>query len=201
MLKRYIHIILFILLGVSSSFSQTDNVNVLNTVVLEGDTIPAVYLREFKYTSERVFKSNKERRRYGKLKRDVLKVYPYAKLAGQKLAAYEDTLTMLGDAEGRKRRYMKKVEDELNEKFGGELRNLSITQGRILIRLIDRETGDTSYELIKELRGAISAFMWQTVARIFGNNLKTNYDEEGDDKMVEEIIDLVECGVYEVKQF
>lgn len=78
--------------------------------------------------------------------------------------------------------------------FGTELKKLTITQGRILLKLIDRETGDTSYELLKELRGSISAVFWQTIARIFGSDLKSQYDPKGDDFLIERVVKLIETG-------
>jgi hypothetical protein len=86
------------------------------------------------------------------------------------------------------------VENELMEEFSDELKSLTITQGRLLIKLIDRETGNTSYELLRELRGSFSAFFWQTVARLFGSNLKTTFDAEGEDKLIDQIVVLIENG-------
>jgi hypothetical protein len=175
------------------------NGTVLKAKIIDNDTIAIYTLPEFLIASERVFSSKKEEKDYGKLKRDVIKVYPYAKTAGILLRAYNDTLEMLG-SEAKKKQYMKIVEEGLKEKFGKELTSLSVNQGRILIRLVDRETGDTSYELVKELRGIFSAFFWQSLARIFGNNLKSNYDpSSGEDKLIEEIITLIEMGVYKIE--
>ena len=79
--------------------------------------------------------------------------------------------------------------------FEQPLRRLSFTQGRLLIKLIDRETGDTSYNLIREYKGGVSAFFWQGIARLFGANLKDEYDAETNDKMIEHIISLIDMGV------
>ena len=76
---------------------------------------------------------------------------------------------------------MKQVEDELLRDYKDDLKKLTITQGRILIKLVYRETGDTSYELVEELRGKFSAFFWQALARLFGSNLKSEYDPQGED--------------------
>lgn len=89
---------------------------------------------------------------------------------------------------------MKQVEQELLVEFEDDLKQLTITQGRILIKLVDRETGSTSYELVKELRGTFSAFFWQTLARLFGSNLKSVYDPYGEDRLIEEIIFLIDRG-------
>jgi hypothetical protein len=95
-----------------------------------------------------------------------------------------------------KKKFLKQVEQDLQDEFGAELTNLSITQGTILLTLIDRETGDTSYELVKQLRGTISAFFWQSLARLFGHNLKDGYDADGDQEMIEDIILRIENGEY-----
>ncbi|MCI5057061.1 MAG: DUF4294 domain-containing protein, partial [Flavobacteriales bacterium] len=129
---------------------------VARATVVDGDTIPMVILPVYKKMDNRVFKSNAERRKYTRLVRKVRKVYPFAKLAGEKLRGYNDTLLTIKD-EGKKKKFMKKVEKEIQDEYGGKIRDLTISEGRILIRLIDRETGNTSYALVEELRGQISA--------------------------------------------
>ena len=92
--------------------------------------------------------------------------------------------------------YSKKLQSE----FEGELKKLTIKQGIILVKLIDRETGNTSYELVKQLRGSFSAFLWQSLARLFGSNLKLEYDPYGEDKLIEEIVVMIEQGVIPCEQ-
>ena len=94
----------------------------------------------------------------------------------------------------KRKEFINEAEKELRNQFEDELKGLTITQGRILIKLIDRETGETSYELVKELKGSFSAVLWQTVARIFGSNLKSEFDPEGEDKLINEIVMLIEAG-------
>lgn len=162
--------------------------------VIDGDTVPHVYLGTVNVMG---FKSPRHQERYNKkyqkLVRDVKKAYPYAKLAGAKLKQYEAQLAEL-ETDHEKHKFMKKVEDELREEYEGDLKNLTITQGIILIKLVDRETGDTSYELVKQFRGAFSAFFWQSVARLFGHNLKLRYDPNGEDYLIEEVVQLIEAG-------
>ena len=86
------------------------------------------------------------------------------------------------------------MEADLKAEFEGELKKLTIKQGIILVKLIDRETGATSYDLIKSLRGSFSAFIWQSMARLFGSNLKLEYDPYGEDYMIEEIVQQLESG-------
>ena len=161
--------------------------------VIDGDTVPYVTLSEIKVFGERTFKDPVLAEKYRRLKRDVKKVYPYAVLAGIKLKEYDAVLAKM-PLEAERKIYMKKVEKELKKQFEGDVRNMTMTQGRILIKLIDRETGNTSYDLVKELRGSFSAFMWQSVARLFGSSLKSEYDPQGDDKMIEQIIQLIQSG-------
>jgi len=132
-------------------------------------------------------------RQYRRLIYNVKKVYPYAKLAGNKYAqvvAHLDSLERGKD----QREYIRLVEDELLKDYEEELKNLTITQGRILIKLIDRETTYTSYEVVRELRGGVQAAFWQAIARLFGSNLKTEFDPMGEDKMLNEIMIMIEQG-------
>jgi hypothetical protein len=136
-------------------------------------------------------------KKYLKLRRDVLRAYPYAKLAAQQLKLINDSTAKIKSERARKK-FIKETEDELKEKFEKDLKNLTYTQGRILIKLIDRETGNTSYKLVKELRGSLQAFFWQSMARIFGSNLKSEYDAEGEDRMIEGIVQAIERGELQV---
>ena len=161
--------------------------------VIDGDTVPVKYLPYVTIVEERRFKSDYERRKWEKLKNNVKKVYPYAKLAAQLLKKYEvplDTVT----SERERRKYFKKIEEELKAEFDDDLRSMTTTQGRILIKLIDRETGDTSYEIVQEFRGNMSAFFWQGISKLFGQDLKSRYDAYGEDAEIESIIHLIEAG-------
>ncbi|MDA9563506.1 DUF4294 domain-containing protein [Flavobacteriales bacterium] len=168
---------------------------IVRATIVDGDTILVHALKEVRIYEEREFKSAREARKYGRLKRDVMVVYPYAKLAGEKLRQHEGAISKI-KGERKRKKYYKLIEKELEEEFGEELSDLTIKQGTILISLLDRETGDTSYELVKELRGTFSAFFWQSLARVFGHDLKDDYDPEGEEEMIEEIVLLIENGVY-----
>lgn len=182
------------------SFAQeksgtSPNMIIVRAIIENGDTIPYLNLPEVVIIGQRTFKSEKEKAKYYRLVWNVKKVYPYAVLAGVKLKAYNNILTQM-PVEAQRKIYMKKAEKELKDQFGADLKKLSLTQGRILIKLIDRETGNTSYSLVQELRGNFSAFMWQSLALLFGNNLKTKYDPTtGEDKQIEQIIHQIEDGV------
>ncbi len=188
------------LLGDMDSLSQdqkeiqyTQDIYVARAIVIDGDTLWVAELDEVYIFPTRKFKSRRERRRYTRLIYNVKKAYPWAKLAGEKLAEVEVHLMSL-ETEKAQKDYMKQVEKELLKDYKDDLKKLTITQGRILIKLVDRETGDTSYELVKELRGKISAVFWQALARLFGSNLKSEYDAEDEDRLIEEIVVLIENG-------
>ena len=161
-------------------------------IIKDGDTIPFIPLKEVKIYSWRLLDS-KEERKMTRLMKNIKIVYPYARLAGLKLVEYEDTLAQAPDDKAR-RKIMKQVEEELDAEYGQELRDLTVTQGKILLKLIDRETGETSYELVSELRGEFRAFFYQSFARLFGLNMKIGYDPEGEDRDIEYIVNLIESG-------
>lgn len=166
--------------------------NYYPAVIVDGDTMAYRMLPTVLVIDNKVFKSASEERKYKKLIRDIKKAYPYAKLAGDRIKHYESLIA--GKSEAEKKRMMKQVEKELKAEFTDDLENLTMTQGRILLKLIDRETGNTSYQLIKDFRGSISAFFWQSFGRFFDINLKTNYDPDGEDKQIENIVLLIQRG-------
>ena len=161
-----------------------------------GDTTLIVYLPEVdidlmqRYLQ--IIETNKGRR----LANNVKKVYPYAKLAGTKMQEYDSLLANI-PSKTERNRLMKQAETEITEQYTEELKNLTITQGLILVRLIDRETGNTSYKVVQELRGKVRAFFYQGFARLWGYNLKTEYDPQHnpEDDEIETIMTLLDRGV------
>ena len=138
-------------------------------------------------------------RKYLKLRRDVIRAYPYAKLAASTLKTMNETLEKIHKKKQRKE-YIKASEQLLKARFEDELKKLTVNQGKILIKLIDRETGDTSYEIVKEMRGTFEAFFWQTMAKFFGSTLKSEYDPLGEDQVIESIVQAIERGEIPVAQ-
>lgn len=158
-----------------------------------GDTLPTITISEANILSKRKFKNDKDLQAFLKLKRNVRKAYPYAVLASVKLREYDAKLAAIPEA--KRDVYLKKAEKELKAQFEGDLKKLTMAQGRILVRLINRETGMSTYKVIKDYRGGFSAFMWQSLGLLWGNNLKTKYDpSKGEDKMIEEIILQIQDG-------
>jgi hypothetical protein len=162
------------------------------STIFKGDTIAVVDLKTAVITGARVFKDAEAERKYKKLVRDVKKAYPYAKIAGQRIKEYND---LIADKKNRERKkLMKEAERNLKVEFKKDLENLTVSQGKILMKLIDRETGNSSYDLVKEYRGKITAFFWQSFAVIYDDdlNMKVRYDKEGDDRLIEEIIQMID---------
>ena len=175
------------------SIRRSGDIYVARRVILGDDTLWVADLDEVYIFPTHTFKNRWQYWRYTRLIYNVKKAYPWAKLAGQKLDEVEKHMGTL-KTEKEQREYIKQVEKELLDDYKEDLKHLTITQGRILIKLVDRETGDTSYELVKELRGDLSAAFWQALARIFGSNLKSEYDAAGEDKLIEEIVLKIEAG-------
>lgn len=178
--------------GTIRLITQKKAEKVTQATIMEGDTIPFIQLQEVAVFPPLTFDNRRERKRFNKLVRHVKKVYPYAKLAAIKLKKYEKK--MRGKSESEQRKLMRQAEQEIRDEFEGDLKKLTFTQGRILLKLIDRETGNTSYHLVEELRGNFMAFFWQSFARIFGYNLKKEYDPDGRDANIELIVQMIENG-------
>ena len=161
-----------------------------------GDTTLIVFLPEVNIDLMQRYLQITETRQGRRLANNVKKVYPYAKLAGAKMHEYDSILANINDKAERKR-LMKQAEDEITEQYTEELKNLTFSQGLILVRLIDRETGNTSYQVVQELRGKVRAFFYQGFARLWGYNLKTEYDPHNnpEDDEIETIMTLMERGV------
>ena len=199
-LISFLSVILFIIIAINVN-SQVNPLNsngkgiLLQGMIYEGDTIPVVNLNEIVVEGEMIFKTKKQKEQWSSIRFNVKKVYPYAILASAKLKEYEKVLKTMSDGDDQKK-YMKLAEKDLKNQFEDQLKSLSIKQGRILIKLIDRETGRTSFDLVKQLRGGFNAWMWQGVAKIFGSDLKSEYDKDGEDKMIELAIAQVESGLY-----
>lgn len=155
----------------------------------DADTMAMIYLPPVT-----VFARKKDFRRYQRIVNAVKKVYPYAKDAGQYMATLETELSKLTTQRERDR-FTKQMEKEIVKKYSPVLENMTRTEGKILIKLIDRETKKTSYEILKEFRGGFSAGFWNTIAKLFKTDLKEGYDAEGEDSYIEEIIKYYEAGL------
>ena len=175
------------------SIRTSGDVYVARAVITDGDTLWVSEIDEVYIFPQKKFRNRWQKRRYTRLVYNVKKAYPWAKLAGQKLQEVNDYMLTL-ETEKERNDYIKEVEKELLDDYTEDLKKLTITQGKILIKLVYRETGNTSYNLVAELRGKVSAFFWQALARLFGSNLKMEYDPYGEDRQIEEIVVMIEQG-------
>jgi Ser-tRNA(Ala) deacylase AlaX len=174
-------------------FPQEDGKRKMTEVYINSkDTVYFMMLSEVEIFGK-VKLTADEQKQYNKMVRHVLKVYPYAKLAGMKFREYQPILDEKKNDRDRKK-YMKKMEDELWNTYGEEIKKLTYTQGQILIKLIDRETEKSGYVVLQELRGKFRAFFYQGFAKLWGYNLKTEYDPSGEDWMIEYIVQKIERG-------
>ncbi|MCK9400210.1 MAG: DUF4294 domain-containing protein [Bacteroidales bacterium] len=188
---RFFLIAVSLFISILALSQEQDGIIVYGKIV-DGDTIAVIPLREVNIFSWKML-DNKEERKLTRLMKNVKIVYPYARLAGIKLVEYEEVLSQAPDDQAR-RKIMKKLEEELKAEYGQELRDLTVTQGKILLKLIDRETGESSYNLVTEFRGEFRAVFYQAFARLFGLNMKLKYDPEGEDRDIEYIVKMIESG-------
>lgn len=194
-LQHLLPLVLILLGKPNLGIAQQGNGQLLPARVENGDTIPIVYLPPIWVIEKGDWNQVQQKRQYTRLFYHVLKVYPIAKEANKRLAFVENELKKIQDPE-IKEHYTKMYEQHLKKEFTPVLKKLTYTQGKILIKLIDRETNETSYQLVKRFRGGFQAFLWQSFASLFGADLKTEYDPERDDAQIEEIIKIIESGKY-----
>jgi hypothetical protein len=150
---------------------------VLPSVIENGDTCAYIQYPEYTVSARMSAKMRRWYKRNHKLIRNMRVVMPYAKEASARLLSIDRSLIGIEDANLRKK-YYKEQEKQLIEEFEDDIRRMTFSQGKLLIKLIDRETGKTSYSIIHEYRSGLTAAFWQGIARVFGYNLKENYNPE-----------------------
>lgn len=179
--------------GQSVDSLQTQIYVRINTVEYEGDSITNVELPAFVCVAPMEFKNEKERERYNRMVKNVKQVFPLAQLARQTLIETYEYLQTLPSDEA-KQEHIKRVERGVKEQYTPLVRKLSRSQGKLLIKLIDRECGQSSFQMVKAFLGPLRANFYQTVAGLFGASLSKRYDPEGDDKHIETIVKMLESG-------
>jgi hypothetical protein len=193
-----------ILLFVADVSGQKDSLNqrkdtlsgrvyLLQNVKRDGVSMPEIEIKEVTVVARPGMSRKSEYRKYDRLVYNLKKVYPYARMVRIKLNQVNEDMKHITDEKERKN-YIKKLEKDVFAEYEDDIQQLNITQGRLLIKLIDRETQNSSYYLIREYRGKLSAAFWQGIARIFGTNLKEEYDPYGEDTLIEFIILQIEAG-------
>lgn len=162
--------------------------------VVEGrDTIPCFKLKGLNVIGFKGKLSAREIKRRTKLINNVIKVYPYARMAADKLVEYDNMLAAIPDNANRKKA-MKQAEKAFVKEYTPMVESLTFSQGLVLLKLVDRETGKTTYRIVDELRGKMTAFFYQSIARLWHYNLKDHYDPDGRDKEIENIVRQIENG-------
>ena len=161
--------------------------------IYEGDTIPCVQLPTVYIFKPLKFKNDKERMEYYRLVRNVKKVYPIAREINRTILETYEYLQTLPNEKARQK-HIKRVEKGLKDQYTPRMKKLSFPQGKLLIKLVDRQSNQTSFELVKAFMGPFKAGFYQTFAALFGASLKKEYDPNGEDKLTERVVILVENG-------
>jgi len=168
----------------------------VTAIIENNDTVPYIVMPWVIINEKMPFATRRKYAEWTRLKQNVKRVYPYAILAAAKLKEFDLILATIPKEADRKA-YLKRSEKELQKEFGEELKGLSINQGKILMKLIDRETGKTTYTIIKDMRGSFNAFMWQSLATLFGSSMKQEYNlNDPNDRQIELAIKQIEAGEF-----
>ncbi len=187
---KYIVIAILLSCGILSATAQIA-VRV-DSVAYNGDTIPHITFPTLHKYPPRAFKSKKAKQKYDRLVHNVKRVYPLARMVRQTILETYELLQLLPESE--REAHLKRVEKGLMEQYGKQFRKLNRTQGRLLVKLVDRECNNTGYALTKAFLGHTRANVYQGIALLFGNSLNKHYDPEGEDREVERIVLLIESG-------
>lgn len=166
---------------------KNDTLKVFATRDFDGKWIPWIPLANVTIKTDRLFRTPEARYQYDRLRYNVLKVLPYAKFARNRYAKLNQDLALTTNKK-EQRQLVRQCDREIKDMFNREIKNMTIYQGEILIKLIDRETGKSTYDLVRELRGGIVAFAYQSIARVAGHNLKHQYNPQ-EERDIEAIIE------------
>ena len=195
-IQTYIIMIALLLLAIPpQSQAQTAKKAEMMHYIIEGkDTIFIDNIRASKVYSKLPKMKGREWRKYYRLVHNFSKTYPYALVAKKLVHEADSTITADNLKRGKREKYINSVQKELFTVFESQMRNLTVSQGALLMKLIDREVGKSSYNIIKDYKNGFAAGFWQGVAKVFGSNLKKPYDPEGEDKATEELVKIWEDG-------
>lgn len=176
--------------AVNAQYAPNDTIR-LGAIEENGRVYPAAFLPECYIGG--LYVSNEDRIRRDRLRRDIYVVYPYAITAARILNEVHGNLSDM-DSRRERRKYLKQVDKQLDRAFKDPLKNLSVDQGHVLIKLINRQTGQNCYSIIREMKGGVSAVVWQSVGVLFNNNLRRSYDPDGSDREMEEMVQILEAS-------
>lgn len=192
-MRRFLPLIFFIASVQAVLHGQDTTKITVPAKIILGDTLPEVNLNSVIIVPAMKFDGKRDAARYDRMVYNIKLVYPYAKLAGIKLKQIKTVLDTISN-DRQRRAFLKKSEKELEAQFGNQIRDLTFSQGKILIKLIYRETGSSTFSIARELKGGFNAFVYQTLARLFGYDLKTIYDPQGQDAPIERVILMIDAG-------
>lgn len=185
---------LFFTNGKAQNVSQENPYTHLLDSIYANDSIPLIFLPDMYIFPQITFKNPEEEKKFKKLVRDVKKTLPYAKLIyGTLIETYEYLETL--PTEKAKEEHLKRMENDLFAEYKPVLKKMSYSQGKLLLKLIDRECNQSSYTLISAFLGKNRAAFWQGIGWVFNMNLKSEYDPKGKDRVIEEVVQMVEAGV------
>lgn len=195
--KKWLNIVIMMLFAMLCSLhgqeKQSINGYLVPMCIYQGDTIPSIQLPTVYIFRPMKFKNDKERTEYYRLIRNVKKVYPISREINRAIIETYEYLQTLPNEKARQK-HIKRIEKGLKEQYTPQMKKLSFSQGKLLIKLIDRQSNQSSYELVKAFMGPFKAGFYQTFAALFGASLKKEYDPEGEDQLTERIILQVESG-------
>ena len=191
-MKRLLHILLGLAVGINM-LAANQYMDSCMVKIENGDTIYMAWLHEVWVYPPMKFKNKRQERFYWRTVRDVKKCLPYARMITKDMEFADQELAKLPDKKSRKK-WWKAYEKYLFKKYEKDFRGMYASQGMMLMKLMDRETDKTSYELIRQYKSKAAADWWQFVAKLFKNDLKEEYDASDKDKIVERVINLVEAG-------
>ncbi len=201
-MKRSVFFILFFFAAITSNIAQNQPITFTFVppggakcmIQIQGtDTLFLAYLHDIWVYPRNTFKNKRQEQFFWRTVRDVKVTLPYAKLLASELRMVNMKLVDI-PSEKDKKKYIAQYEKDLFKKHEANLKKMTVNQGRLLMKLVDRECDKTSYDLIKAYKGTFTAFFWQGVARVFGSNLKSEYKADGEDKIIERVVNLVEAG-------
>ena len=174
--------------------AQDKPIHILHYKVINGDTLFVERITPSKCYSRLPRQKGKEWRKYYRLVHNFAKTYPYALASKKILMSVDSTVIADGLKRGKRDKYITQVQKELFAVFEAPLRSMTVSQGALLMKLIDREIGKSSFDIIKDYKNGIAARFWNGIAKMFGSDLKKPYDPEGEDKEIEDLVEIWEDG-------
>ncbi len=195
MKAHLIHILAFLIIAQSAQALNDDKKSyIVGVTIVDGETIPCIQLPTVHIYGPLRFKSKQQRKRYDRLVRDVKKTLPLATEIRRIIIETYETMQIFPD-EKAKKRHLDKLEDELKKTYTPKMKKLTLRQGKLLIKLVDRQCDQNAYQLIKLFMGSFKAAFYQSFASLFGASLKKSYDPEGEDWLIERVVIEVSAGI------